>query len=154
MQNRVKAASELSSWCLSCFINGSRQNEQSGAGYLVYWLGERLLSEAWPLGIYTFVSQAKLNAICILTVDFCSHDITNIKVILQCDLKAVNMSLEMKMLSWYRCCCLFHFSICPFYKQNMMFSKYIFFVLRNKFWTTHRVKIILYWCQFSVLEVN
>ena len=35
-ENAVAAASTLSPGCLSCFTDGSRQNGQSGAGYVVY----------------------------------------------------------------------------------------------------------------------
>ena len=73
-------------------MDGLRKNRQSGVSYKVYCHNTELLTEAWPLGSYSTVFQAKLDAIGKLRVDLCKWDITNTEVILHCDLIATIMS--------------------------------------------------------------
>ena len=90
MQNRedaVLAASTLSPGSLSCFTDGSRQNGLSGAGYVVYCDNTEWLSEAWSLGSYPTVFQAKLDAIGKLQLNS-ARNITNTEIIIHCDSKA------------------------------------------------------------------
>ena len=101
LQNREEAtlaASELSPGCLNCFTDGSRQNGQAGAGYVVYNRGEEWLAGTWSLGSHSTVFQAELDAICRLAVDLSYRNISGAEVIIHCDSKAAILSLQSSMV--------------------------------------------------------
>ena len=84
---------------LSCFTDGSRQDDQSGAGYVVYWQGREWLTASWSLGTHATVFQAELEAVRKLAVDLCVRNISNAEVIIHCDSKSAIMSLEARAIS-------------------------------------------------------